>query len=96
MSKIELTPQQYEATVNCGGPLLVSASAGSGKTKVLVDRLLKEVLSGRCDVDDFLIITFTNTAAAELRGRILSAISDMLSQDPNNKHLRKQADLCNG
>ncbi|MGM9522373.1 MAG: helicase-exonuclease AddAB subunit AddA, partial [Oscillospiraceae bacterium] len=93
MSEIKLTPEQAEATVNSGGQLLVSAAAGSGKTKVLVERLLKRVDAG-LDVDDFLIITYTNAAAAELRGKIMDAIYERLADEPENKRLRREAALC--
>ena len=65
-----LTPQQQAAVENRGGSLLVSAAAGSGKTRVLVDRLFRYVTEERHNVDDFLIITYTRAAAAELRGKI--------------------------
>lgn len=67
MAKIELTAQQRMAVEQTGGTLLVSAAAGSGKTKVLVDRLLRQVCAPEtpCNVDDFLIITYTRAAAAE-------------------------------
>ena len=63
-----LTPQQETAVYNRGGSLLVSAAAGSGKTKVLVERLFSYMEQEGCQVDDFLIITYTKAAAAELRG----------------------------
>ena len=65
MAKFELTPQQRQAVEETGGSLLVSAAAGSGKTKVLVDRLLRQVTKpgDACNVDDFLIITYTRAAA---------------------------------
>ena len=53
---------------NRGGSLLVSAAAGSGKTKVLVDRLFRYVTEERCNIDDFLIITYTKAAAARSCG----------------------------
>ena len=55
----KLTPQQHQAVINRGGKLLVSAAAGSGKTKVLVDRLMHYLLDEKmpADLDDFLIIT---------------------------------------
>ena len=67
----KLTPQQYQAVHNRGGKLLVSAAAGSGKTKVLVDRLLTYLTdpSDPADLDEFLIITYTKAAASELRGK---------------------------
>ena len=66
----KLTPQQRCAVENRGGKLLVSAAAGSGKTKVLVDRLLSYLNDPAvpADLDDFLIITYTKAAASELRG----------------------------
>ena len=70
MSEVRLTPAQQEVVNNRGGSLLVSAAAGSGKTKVLVERLFKYVTEERCDVDDFLMITYTKAAAAELRNKI--------------------------
>ncbi|MCD7760251.1 MAG: UvrD-helicase domain-containing protein, partial [Clostridiales bacterium] len=68
---IQLTPQQQAAVDHRGGELLVSAAAGSGKTRVLVERLLDRVEQEGLDVDRFLIITFTKAAASELRGKIL-------------------------
>ena len=68
----KLTPQQQQAVQNRGGKLLVSAAAGSGKTKVLVDRLLGYLTDPvmPANLDDFLIITYTKAAASELRGKI--------------------------
>jgi ATP-dependent helicase/nuclease subunit A len=88
----QLTPQQYEAVHNRGGKLLVSAAAGSGKTKVLVDRLLSYLMdpSDPANMDDFLIITYTKAAAAELRGKIASKISEAIAANPGNRHLQKQ------
>ena len=70
---VELTREQRAAAENRGGDLLVSAAAGSGKTRVLVERLMGYVEAGE-DIDRFLVITFTNAAAAELRDRIAGAI----------------------
>ena len=66
MAKLKLTEQQQAAVENRGGSLLVSAAAGSGKTKVLVERLFRYVTEDHCHIDDFLIITYTKAAAAEL------------------------------
>lgn len=87
-----LTPQQLEAVTNRGGKLLVSAAAGSGKTKVLVDRLLSYLTdpADPANIDEFLIITFTKAAAAELRGKIASKLSERISQEPENRHLQQQ------
>ncbi len=90
MAKIELTTDQKEAVYNRGGSLLVSAAAGSGKTKVLVERLFAHMEETHCHVDDFLIITYTKAAAAELRGKIAQELSRRVAEDPSNAHLRKQ------
>ena len=73
MAKMELTDAQRCAVDNRGGSLLVSAAAGSGKTKVLVERLFAHMAEQGCNVDDFLIITYTKAAAAEPDGSALSA-----------------------
>ena len=88
----QLTPEQRMAVENRGGKLLVSAAAGSGKTKVLVDRLMKYILDpvSPCNIDDFLMITYTKAAAAELRGKIAAKLSEHLAADPDNRHLQKQ------
>lgn len=72
----KLTPQQHQAVYDRGGKLLVSAAAGSGKTKVLVDRLMSYLTDPHdpANMDDFLIITYTKAAAAELRGKIAAKL----------------------
>lgn len=85
-----LTPQQRAAVENRGGSLLVSAAAGSGKTRVLVERLFRYVTEERHNIDDFLIITYTRAAAAELRGKIAAELSRRMGEDPSNVHLRRQ------
>ena len=88
----KLTPQQQMAVDNRGGKLLVSAAAGSGKTKVLVDRLLKYIKDpyDPANIDDFLIITYTKAAAAELRSKIAAKLSEHIAADPGNRHLQRQ------
>ncbi|MBE6959656.1 MAG: helicase-exonuclease AddAB subunit AddA [Ruminococcaceae bacterium] len=88
----KLTPQQEQAVNNRGGKLLVSAAAGSGKTKVLVDRLMSYVLhpTDPANLDDFLIITYTKAAAAELRGKIAAKLTEHLAAQPENRHLQRQ------
>ena len=88
----KLTEQQLQAVMDRGGKLLVSAAAGSGKTKVLVDRLMS-YLTDRHDpanIDEFLIITYTKAAASELRGKIASKLSERIAQEPENRHLQQQ------
>ena len=88
----KLTPQQALAVKNRGGRLLVSAAAGSGKTKVLVDRLLSYLLDPvhPANLDDFLIITYTKAAASELRGKIAAKLTEQIALTPENRHLQRQ------
>ena len=88
----QLTPQQALAVRDRGGRLLVSAAAGSGKTKVLVDRLLSYLKDERdpADLDEFLMITYTKAAAAELRGKIAAKLTEYMAAEPENKHLQRQ------
>ena len=90
MSSIQLTAQQRAAVEDRGGNLLVSAAAGSGKTRVLVERLFRYVTEERCHLDDFLIITYTRSAAAELRGRIAQELTERLSGETEDYHLQQQ------
>lgn len=85
-----LTPQQETAVYDRGGSLLVSAAAGSGKTKVLVERLFSYMEQEGCQVDDFLIITYTKAAAAELRGKIAQELTRRVADQPGDSHLRRQ------
>lgn len=90
---VTLTDEQRAVVENRGGELLVSAAAGSGKTRVLVERLLRRVTEEGCNVTDFLVITYTRAAAAELRGKILDAIRERLAETPDDRHLRRQMNL---
>lgn len=89
MAEASLTPQQRAAVEDRGRGLLVSAAAGSGKTFVLVERLFSQVAEG-ANLDDFLIITYTRAAAAELRGKIAAALNKRLQDAPGDGHLRAQ------
>ncbi|MBR4289510.1 MAG: helicase-exonuclease AddAB subunit AddA [Oscillospiraceae bacterium] len=88
----KLTPQQLQAVEDRGGRLLVSAAAGSGKTKVLVDRLLKYLNDpgNPANLDEFLIITYTKAAASELRGKIAAKLTETIAAQPENRHLQRQ------
>ena len=90
MAKFELTKEQKAVVDNRGGTLLISAAAGSGKTKVLIDRVLKRVEEEQYNIDDFLMITFTHAAASELRGKMIAQLSQRLSECPDNRHLQRQ------
>lgn len=88
----QLTAQQQQAVENRGGTLLVSAAAGSGKTKVLVDRLIRYLTDpiDPANIDDFLIITYTKAAAGELRSKIAAKLTERIAQTPDNRHLQRQ------
>ena len=88
----KLTAQQAQAVYDRGGKLLVSAAAGSGKTKVLVDRLLSYLTDENdpANLDEFLIITYTKAAASELRGKIAAKLTERIAEEPENRHLQKQ------
>ena len=88
----KLTPQQKMAIENRGGKLLVSAAAGSGKTKVLVDRLMSYLTDpvDPANIDEFLIITYTKAAASELRSKISDKLSAYISLHPENRHMQQQ------
>ena len=75
--------------------ILVSAAAGSGKTAVLVERIISRLTKDNppTDVDRMLIVTFTEAAAAEMKERIANAINKALEEDPDNEHLKRQAAL---
>ena len=88
---IQLTKSQQAVVDDNGGSLLVSAAAGSGKTRVLVERLFRRVLGPeQANVDDFLIITYTRAAAAELRERIAAELTERMAERPGDRHLQRQ------
>ncbi len=95
MGAVNYTTSQKAAIENRGGALLVAAAAGSGKTKVLVERLMSRVTDAEnpVDIDRFLVITYTKSAAAELRSRIMDEINERLAIEPGSRHLRRQAAL---
>jgi len=95
MADALLTAAQAAAVTDRGGALLVSAAAGSGKTRVLVERLMERVCDpvNPRDIHEFLIITYTRAAAAELRGKISAALSHRLAAQPGNRRLQRQLSL---
>ena len=74
------TQDQQKAIDARGKNILVAAAAGSGKTRVLVDRIIRQLIDGEFDVDAMLVVTFTNAAAAEMRERIETALQATLRQ----------------
>ncbi len=93
MSEVKWTKEQLQAIVEDGSNILVAAAAGSGKTAVLVERIINKIINEKIDIDKILIVTFTNAAASEMRQRILEAIYRKLDENPENNHLQKQVTL---
>ena len=102
MSEMRFTAAQQNAIDAQGGSVIVSAAAGSGKTRVLVQRVIKMLTDENAPVaaDRLLIVTFTNAAADEMKKRIMSAIEALINEQPENMFLRRQqillsnADIC--
>lgn len=90
------TPEQ-EAAINGSGSLIVSAAAGSGKTAVLVERVMRLLTDpiNPVSADKLLVVTYTNAAAAELRSRIEKRLSELLESSPTNPLLKRQSILIN-
>ncbi|MEE8705624.1 MAG: UvrD-helicase domain-containing protein, partial [Oscillospiraceae bacterium] len=88
----EWTSAQKDAIEARGGPLLVSAAAGSGKTAVLVERVIKRITDPKdpIDADRLLVVTYTKAAAAEMRGRIADKLSELLEEEPDSLFLQRQ------
>lgn len=96
MAEFKATDAQRAAIETRNGAVLVSAGAGSGKTRVLTQRLMGYVCAqdAPADIDSFLVITFTRAAAAELRSRISEALSKAAASGPDDRRLRRQINLC--
>lgn len=90
------TDSQTLAIQSRGSSILVSAAAGSGKTRVLTERLLRYVsdADAPADIDRFLVITYTRAAAAELRARIMESLGALAAENPADLRLRRQQSLC--
>lgn len=92
---MKFTPEQQRVIELHNSNILVSAAAGSGKTAVLVERIIRMICDGEhpADIDRLLIVTFTNAAAAEMRERIAAGITARLETGPGNEHIQKQSAL---
>ena len=92
---MKFTPEQQRVIELHNSNILVSAAAGSGKTAVLVERIIRMICDGEhpADIDRLLIVTFTNAAAAEMRERIAAGITARLEADSGNEHIQKQSAL---
>lgn len=92
------TEQQNNAITARGRNILVSAAAGSGKTAVLVERVIRIVTdkSNPVDLDRLLIVTFTNAAAAEMKSRISKSLSTLINENPGDEFYKRQLSLLPG
>ncbi|MEN2259304.1 UvrD-helicase domain-containing protein [Paraclostridium benzoelyticum] len=97
MSSPKWTDEQQAVIDSRNCNLLVAAAAGSGKTAVLVERIIQIITDTKkpVDIDKLLVVTFTNAAASEMRERIGDAIAKALDKNPENSHLQNQLVLLN-
>ena len=93
MSEVKWTDEQLQAINEDRNNVLVAAAAGSGKTAVLVERIINKIINKNIDIDKILVVTFTNAAASEMRERILEAIYEKLEKNPEDTNLQKQINL---
>ena len=95
---MDWTKEQKQAIYEKGSNILVAAAAGSGKTAVLVERIINKIINENIDIDKLLVVTFTNAAASEMRERILVAIYKKIEESQNESEiekLQKQITLLN-
>ena len=92
---MEWTKEQLQAIEAKGNNILVSAAAGSGKTTVLVQRIINKILKENVDIDKLLVCTFTNAAAAEMKQKLLDKLYEEVDKDPENEILARQISLIN-
>lgn len=85
-----LTASQNAAVNESGRSILVSAAAGSGKTYTLTKRIIKRITCDKANIERMLIVTFTRSAAAEMKAKITSAIAEEISKHPDDEHLQRQ------
>ena len=93
MGEVKWTTEQSKAIYEKGNNILVAAAAGSGKTAVLVERIINKIINDKVDIDKILLVTFTNAAASEMRERILKAIYKKIDEEPENIELQRQITL---
>ena len=89
------TEEQLQAINKRGANILVSAAAGSGKTSVLVERIITKVIEDKVDVDKILVVTFTSAAASEMKQRLLKALYKKIDEKPDDAYLQRQVSLLN-
>lgn len=93
MADIIYTASQKRAIKERGKNIIISAAAGSGKTRVLVDRVIDLILTEKVDVDKMIIVTFTNKASIEMKDRIRIALEEEIEKNPSDKFLKNQLKL---
>ena len=81
--KIALTPEQAKAVNYEGKNILVSAAAGCGKTTLMIQRIIRKIVENKVNIDELVVVTFTEAAAAELKQRLEIALNENLEQDPD-------------
>ncbi|MFJ8090418.1 helicase-exonuclease AddAB subunit AddA [Lysinibacillus sp. NPDC095746] len=96
-AEVTWTDDQWKAIYASGQDTLVSAAAGSGKTAVLINRMIEKVVAieDPINVDELLVVTFTNASAAEMRHRMAEALEKAIAENPTSNHLRRQLSLVN-
>ena len=95
VNEVKWTEEQKQAIYEAGNNILVAAAAGSGKTAVLVERIINKIINENIDIDKLLVVTFTNAAASEMRERVLNAIYKKIDEEPENEKLQRQITLLN-
>ena len=93
MADIIYTPNQAKAINERGKNIIISAAAGSGKTRVLVDRVISLIIDQKVDIDRMIIVTFTNKAAIEMKDRIRLALEKEIEKDPSDRFIKDQLKL---
>ncbi|WP_445505662.1 helicase-exonuclease AddAB subunit AddA [Niallia sp. 03091] len=95
-SDVTWTDDQWNAIMSSGQDILVAAAAGSGKTAVLVERMIRKIVAETpINVDELLVVTFTNASAAEMKHRIGEVLEKEINANPSSMHLKKQLALLN-
>ncbi|MFT8321822.1 MAG: helicase-exonuclease AddAB subunit AddA [Bacillus sp. (in: firmicutes)] len=95
-SDVTWTDDQWNAIMTSGQDILVAAAAGSGKTAVLVERMIRKIVSETpINVDELLVVTFTNASAAEMKHRIGDVLEKEMNANPHSMHIKKQLALLN-
>ena len=94
-NEVKWTEEQKQAIYEKNINILVAAAAGSGKTAVLVERIINKIINENTDIDKLLVVTFTNAAASEMRERVLNAIYKKIDENPEDERLQRQVTLLN-